>query len=331
MILADKIMAERKKKGWSQEELAEMLGVTRQSVSKWEGAQSVPDLERILQMSRIFGVSTDYLLKEELEEEQNEGYVEVNDAPVRRVSMEEANAFLQHKRQSAPKIAWAVFLCILSPVSLFLLSVTSEKGMIFLSENAAAGIGMIILLLVVAAAVAVFISCGMKSEAYRYLSRDMFETEYGVQGMVKERKNQYKEQYTRYNILGTVICILGVIPLFAALIFTEDDFIMVLMLCLLLFMEGAGVVLLVNAGIVQGSFQVLLQEGEYSKTGKKNNEKNETVSKVYWLVTTAVYLAYSFLTGQWGWSWIIWPVAAVLYPAVIVIANAVRKEDPAVK
>lgn len=53
MILADKIIALRKKAGWSQEELGEKLGVTRQSVSKWEGAQSVPDMDKILQLSRL--------------------------------------------------------------------------------------------------------------------------------------------------------------------------------------------------------------------------------------------------------------------------------------
>ncbi len=68
MILADKIIALRKAKGWSQEELAERLDVTRQSVSKWEGAQSAPDLERIVRMSELFGVCTDYLLKDEMEE-----------------------------------------------------------------------------------------------------------------------------------------------------------------------------------------------------------------------------------------------------------------------
>ena len=63
MILADKIIELRKKNGWSQEELAEKVGVSRQSVSKWEGALSVPDLDKILLMSQIFGVSTDYLLE----------------------------------------------------------------------------------------------------------------------------------------------------------------------------------------------------------------------------------------------------------------------------
>ena len=70
MILADKIVSLRKKAGWSQEDLAEKLGVTRQSVSKWEGAQSVPDMDKVVMMSRLFGVSTDFLLKDELEEKR---------------------------------------------------------------------------------------------------------------------------------------------------------------------------------------------------------------------------------------------------------------------
>ena len=68
MIFADKVVQLRKKSGWSQEELAQQLNVTRQYVSKWEGEQSVPDIDKILQMGRMFGVSTDYLLKDELEE-----------------------------------------------------------------------------------------------------------------------------------------------------------------------------------------------------------------------------------------------------------------------
>ena len=67
MILADKIVENRKKYGWSQEELADKLGVSRQSVSKWESAQAVPDMKKIVQMSKVFGVSTDYLLRDDIE------------------------------------------------------------------------------------------------------------------------------------------------------------------------------------------------------------------------------------------------------------------------
>lgn len=87
MILADKITEERKKNGWSQEELAEKLGVSRQAVSKWESAGAVPDLQRIIGMAELFGVSTDYLLKDEMNEEPlrhySEGYSDAVSALLR--------------------------------------------------------------------------------------------------------------------------------------------------------------------------------------------------------------------------------------------------------
>ena len=64
MTFSDKLIALRKKAGWSQEELAERLNVSRQSVSKWESAQSMPDIDKIVQLSSLFGVTTDYLLKD---------------------------------------------------------------------------------------------------------------------------------------------------------------------------------------------------------------------------------------------------------------------------
>src|SRR5699024_8053315 len=99
MIFADKLIALRKRNGMSQEELADKLNVTRQSISKWEGAQSVPDLQKILQLSQLFGVSTDVLLKDELS---------LDDCPTtepqsycKNISLEEANAFLSHSKEMA--------------------------------------------------------------------------------------------------------------------------------------------------------------------------------------------------------------------------------------
>ena len=68
MLLSEKIMSLRKRNGWSQEELAQQLGVSRQSVSKWESMASMPDIQKIMAMSELFRVSTDYLLRDELEE-----------------------------------------------------------------------------------------------------------------------------------------------------------------------------------------------------------------------------------------------------------------------
>ena len=79
MILAEKIIKLRKQNGWSQEDLAMKLNVSRQSVSKWESMASIPDLDKIVKLSQIFGVSTDYLLKDDLEEEP--GIVKIKDKP----------------------------------------------------------------------------------------------------------------------------------------------------------------------------------------------------------------------------------------------------------
>ena len=60
MIISEKIMSLRKQYGWSQEELADLVGVSRQSVSKWESATSMPDIQKIIKLSEVFGVSVDY-------------------------------------------------------------------------------------------------------------------------------------------------------------------------------------------------------------------------------------------------------------------------------
>ena len=68
MTLGEKIQKLRKQRGLSQEALAEKVTVTRQTISKWELGQSTPDLDFIAQLSDIFNVSSDYLIKDEMTE-----------------------------------------------------------------------------------------------------------------------------------------------------------------------------------------------------------------------------------------------------------------------
>ena len=71
MRLSDKIVKLRKTNGWSQEELSEKLNVSRQAISRWEGATAQPDAANILQLSKLFGVTTDYLLNDEYESDND--------------------------------------------------------------------------------------------------------------------------------------------------------------------------------------------------------------------------------------------------------------------
>lgn len=71
MKLSDKIIRLRKSNGWSQEDLAEKLNVSRQAISRWEGATAQPDVTNILQLSKLFAVTTDYLLNDEYESDND--------------------------------------------------------------------------------------------------------------------------------------------------------------------------------------------------------------------------------------------------------------------
>lgn len=265
MILGEKIMSLRKKAGWSQEELAGQLGVSRQSVSKWEGAQSIPDLDKIIQMSRIFGVTTDYLLKDEIGEpecdisEHNTDDT-AGEAEVRWVSLEEASLYLELRQEAAPKIAAATFLCIISPICLLFLGGLSEYGVIGISEDMAGGIGLCVLFVLVAIAVVLFISSGASVEKFKYLEKESFEIGYGVSGMVREKKEDYHSTYTRLNITGTVLCILSVIPLFGAICF-DSEILAVVGICMLLLLVGIGCVAFCHAGVIWASMEKLLQGG----------------------------------------------------------------------
>lgn len=71
MIFAENLTTLRKQRGWSQEELGGQIGVTRQTVSKWEMGQSTPELEKLVELSRLFGMSIDQLVGLEEAEERN--------------------------------------------------------------------------------------------------------------------------------------------------------------------------------------------------------------------------------------------------------------------
>ena len=328
MILADKIVSLRKKAGWSQEDLAEKLGVTRQSVSKWEGAQSVPDMDKVVMMSRLFGVSTDFLLKDELEEETPCAAAQDDDTPLRRVSLTQASAYLALRKAAAPKIAVATALCITSPVTLILLAGMSEVQRFHISENAAAGIGLCVLLGLVALAVSIFLRAGAEAKEYRFLEEEPFETEYGVEGMVRQRQREYKDTHTRLVTVGVVLCVLAAVPLFAAMCINGSDLLYIAAVCALLVLVAIGCLALVTAGVYQGAMEQLLEEGDYTHPQKKHHKLMGTVTMIYWLTATAVFLIYTYGpsgNGQPRYSWIIWAVAGVLYAAVMGIVRIISR------
>lgn len=320
MILADKIIRLRKKNGWSQEELANKMNVSRQAVSKWEAAQTTPDLEKILQLGNLFGVTTDYLLKDELVDEE---FVEgIDEIPIRKISLAEANDYLEQRKNASVQIAIATLLCIISPILLFLLLTFSEYTSIPITENLAVGIGIVALFSLVTIAVIIYIRVGFKNTPYEFLENEPFETEYGVKGLAREKQKTYRNTYIKYNIFGTCICILSPLLLICAALSGKGLLVMI-MLCVTLLTVAIGVMFFIVTGVRWASMQKLLKEGEFSEKGKRKNRIIEVIGTIYWLSATTIYLGWSFLTNNWHITWVIWPISGILFIVVELVCNLV--------
>ncbi len=324
MILADKIIALRKKNGWSQEELAEQLDVSRQAVSKWEGAQSTPDLERVLRMAKLFGVSTDYLLQDEMEECEPtalSGDASM-DSPIRTVTMEEANAFLKAKEMTTGRIALGTFLCTFAPVPLLLMVGISTFSELALSPEAACFIGLLMLFITVAVAVVLFLSCRSHTAGFDFLENEVIDTAYGVSGMVQQQKQQNEAAHTRLAIAGTLVGVFSPIPLLASALLEMSLLMNIAGLCMTILLGGLCAVLFILRGIPRESYDKLLEEGDYTRTRKTSPIPVGAISTAFWLLAVAIYLGWSFLANNWEFSWIVWPVAGVLYAGLEVILGS---------
>ena len=337
MILADKIIRLRKKNGLTQEELAEKMNVSRQAVSKWESAQTIPDLEKILQLSTLFGVTTDYLLKDEIEEEEF-----ANDAPsdtaVKKISIEEANTYLEQRKLASWQIALATFLCILSPITLIVLTTLSDLLNPIMTEITASAVGLIVLFAFILCAVPIYIYCGFKNEPYAFLDKNIpFELEYGVKGMVTERKKKFRDTYIKFNIIAACVCIFSPIPLIISG-FTENELLVVMMLALLMIVAGIGASIFIVVGIQNASMQKLLKEGEFSEKEKKRTSVKEAVGFAYWGVLTAIFLIWGLLGNDgsgisgngwisWRYNWIVYVIGGILFPIVMRWCNWIADKD----
>ena len=324
-MLSEKIINLRKSRGWSQEELAERLNVSRQSVSKWESGVSNPELDKIVAMSALFGVSTDYLLKdataaegepirdfvrEDVEDDQKA--FEEESLPTREVTAAEAEDYLSTVKKAGQRIALGVLLCILSPVALTLLCGLADFRLL-MSEGTAAAIGIAALFALVGGAVAIFILTGTPLSKYEYLEKHLLVLPEATEKNLKEEYESNGKKDLVCITCGVLACIFGALLLVAvACLFPSFEELILACTAAMFVFVAVGVYLIVRTCYLRGAYQKLLQIEDYSENNKKNAVRFEILAGTYWLVVLAVYLDVSFLTHQWGITWIVWPVAAIL-------------------
>lgn len=336
MILAEKIMSLRKQKGLSQEELAEQLGVSRQSVSKWESASSIPDIQKIMKMSEIFQVTTDYLLRDELEDinsaniksETSNNYIEDSDDKVTRtINLEEATTYIDLVKKVSDKIALAISLFILAPAWLLASDVLGQYLHIDGLREISGIIGYVGLLVLVTIGVCIIIIKNAALNKYSFLEKDSFKLEYGVESAISRRREPISETYSIKIAIGVALCILGIVPAAVSEVVVGD--VVDLVAPIMLIMVSVGVNIFVKVGMETNSYKRILQEDEYSPKNKVISKKLGWLPGVYWLSATAIYLTYSFVTYDWQRSWIVWPIAGILFGVIYTLfaTFVYKKED----
>lgn len=235
---------------------------------------------------------------------------------IKKVTMDEANAFLDMKRRFAPRIANATFLCIICPMLLVILSTMAEDNKFGITEQLASGIGIVCMFLLIAVAVIMFITSGMGQNETDHLEKEDIDIDDAVAAMVKEKRREFSPSFTKGIAGGVVLCILSVLPLIIAGIMEAPDYVCGLLVGVLLLTVAIGVNIIIRVSIIKSSYDALLQEGDYSTCEKKANKKLDEFSGVYWCFATVIYLLWSFISNDWHISWVVWPVAGVLYGAI---------------
>jgi len=224
------------------------------------------------------------------------------------VSYEEAKNYIEDSKATAPKTAFGVLLCIISPITLLILIGLRELNYVNVKEDLLIAAGLVVLICLVATGVSYFIRFSSKLEKYDNLKVNLFELDYETEQMVRKIQKQEEQTYKSAVSISVVCYILSALPIIITPLISEVEGFSVISVVITLIIVALSTYNIINKSGSNEACNVLLQEGDYS-VKNKSNKTFQTVSKVYWCVVVAAYLGYSFITNNWAMSWIIWPVA----------------------
>lgn len=264
-------------------------------------------------------------LAEELGISQVVNHQNVERDTSRYVDREEAETFIKMSRRTSIWVSFGVMLCILSPCALIYIGTLQDYSKNGISDGMIVLFGLIPLLILVAIAVVMFCWNGMKMEKYEYMKKENFQMDAAFKEVLKQRQEQEKPKATLELIIGILLCIFSVMPLLVVGAMLDDDLYAAYALIFLLVMVSVSIWFFIAGGSTVNSLKILLQEEEFSKEGKKSQKLMDVIGGIYWPIATVIYLGWSFWTMDWGFTWIVWPIAGILYGVIASICNIVQK------
>ncbi|MHB0809144.1 MAG: helix-turn-helix transcriptional regulator [Facklamia hominis] len=344
-MLAEKIYQLRKAKNWSQEDLAAKIGVSRQSVSKWERGEALPDLERMISLSDIFGVSIDDLIRSNkiTEDEKEDLQSQAKTTPpqtdqetpltsLNEIDLASAHNYLQVKQVTSQSNAAACFLIIIGSGSFFALQMMADE---LPSAFWLQIIAWVILLASIAIASASFIQNQQLSEKYRWIETQPHQLGFQVKEVLERDQSANREIWQKQTITGTSLCILSALPLVITSSILDDDLPIAISLIATIALISAGVYQLMRSADLKKGYQILLQgPQESTRWGQSSDDDPEFkkdsiwtyVQNSYWGLVLVSYLTISFVFRAWAWSWILFVIAPFLFDVVQLLYRHYRKK-----
>lgn len=310
MSLGENLQFLRKRENMTQEQLAETLEVSRQSVSKWESDNTYPETDKLLQLAELFHCTLDDLMRKDISSQY----------------IEDKNNYDQHKNQFSKRITLGVCL-ILSGLTLtcFLQAVLPYRE--GLDRD---GLSGIVFLLFVVVAVAIFIVTGLQ-DSYFVKKHPYIEDFYS-----EEEKETFHKKFTTFITTGVVLIIAGLIIFlgFESIIdpatkeFTDLDTGNLLGSVFLLCVTIA-VTLFVYAGTQESKYNIRhynLMQDRNSQT-YKNDKKIGLICGCIMMVATMIYLACGFLGNLWHIAWVVYPIFGISCGIVSIVINRNNEEE----
>ena len=326
MALAENIIKLRKQANWSQEALAAQIGVSRQSVSKWESGHSTPDIAHILTLATLFEVSTDKLLGaathlpaqlKPMDAETCESSAYLEHAT--------GQAFLEHKTINAATISEGVIWCIAGPSALFLLLALSHALPALLSKPVATGLGLVALLGLIGKGASFLTTALTQQDQAPQLPNVPFNVSESVKAALEQQLNRELPIIRRRLSAGLVMFVLCSAPLIMAAVLGRGPGTILLTLVLLLAMIASGLYFVIPASARRTAFRYLLLGGDLESGKDQQTRRIEQIAGVYWPLLVAAYACWSLWTMEWGITWIVFPVGSVAFMGVVGLSKLLER------
>lgn len=294
MSLGQNLQFLRKQKEMTQEQLAELLEVSRQSVSKWESDTTYPETDKLLQIANLFHCTLDDLMQKDISSQ----YVE------------DKYHYDQHKNQFSKWITIGVGLILFGLTMCAFLSTVLPRREGFDMDV----ISAIVFFLFVVVAVAIFIVTGLQG-SYFTEKHPFIEDFYS-----EEEKDDFHKKYITLITSGVVLVIVGLIVVMGTEAINSPKYIGQseinledLMSCVFLLCVTIAVILFVYAGTQSSKYNIKhynLMQDHNSQT-YKNDKKKELYCSSIMIIAIIIFLACGFIWDLWKIAWVVYPIFGV--------------------